>query len=734
MTRGIGVLMVLLVVGCASPDKVSVDPSGSGGGTGTGSGTGTACYPNCAGRECGTDGCGGTCGTCQPGETCGDDALCTSGDCLRECSGKNCGPDGCGGFCGVCPAGTACNGAGQCTDGGGSGCLPKCANKECGDDGCGNQCGKCAAGSICGAAGHCEADTTQCLGVGDQGECQQSGTIAVSCKAGKLVAVVCDPALGLKCGFNPTKNKYDCIKEGCTPSCVGKECGTDGCGGLCGHCDTSEICNADGQCQADTGCVPKCSGKICGPNGCGGQCGICAPNEQCTPTGTCIDPSGCTAQCGGKACGADGCGGTCGTCKPTEKCQSGACVEGSCTPSCAGKDCGSDGCGGTCGGCPSGQSCDAAGHCVTVAAGCGNLTYEGKCDANDVVVSWCEGGQVKTQDCSQYGAGFQCAWDAANAYYWCLQGCTPACTGKTCGPDGCGGSCGSCPAGQACGAGGQCGSGGACGGVTAAGICEGDTLTFCSNGQVKTVGCGQVGKSCGLVPGTGAQGCVEPVGCTPNCLSEAGTPRVCGDDGCGTVCGVCGAGQSCQDGVCGAGADACGGITVAGTCEGTVLKFCAGGTLSIQDCAQVSKACGWDAAGNGGAGWFDCMEGGGSRGTACGQVTARGVCVGNTLTYCGAQGTLQSLDCPTFGDLACLYNPSDRGGAGGYDCLEPPTCPACPADQRCQMDGTCGCDGVTLEGHCEGDTLVYCQETQLVTQACGAGKCSIGTDGWAWCL
>src|SRR5437773_250018 len=34
--------------------------------------------------------------------------------------------------------------------------------------------------------------------------------------------------------------------------------------------------------------------------------------------------------------------------------------------------------------------------------------------------------------------------------------CTPACSGKVCGPNGCGGSCGTCPSGQTCNTSGQC--------------------------------------------------------------------------------------------------------------------------------------------------------------------------------------------------------------------------------------------------------------------------------------
>jgi hypothetical protein len=61
---------------------------------------------------------------------------------------------------------------------------------------------------------------------------------------------------------------------------------------------------------------------------------------------------------------------------------------------CAGKTCGNDGCGagGTCGTCPSGTQCSSAGTCV----------------------------------------------------------CTPNCSGRQCGDDGCGGTCGTCPLGRWC--------------------------------------------------------------------------------------------------------------------------------------------------------------------------------------------------------------------------------------------------------------------------------------------
>jgi hypothetical protein len=70
-------------------------------------------------------------------------------------------------------------------------------------------------------------------------------------------------------------------------------------------------------------CTPTCAGKTCGDDGCGGSCGSCGANQACQG-GSCV----CTAQC---------CADTdCGACAA---CQNGACVTTS------GAACGS---GGTC--------------------------------------------------------------------------------------------------------------------------------------------------------------------------------------------------------------------------------------------------------------------------------------------------------------------------------------------------------------------------------------------------
>ena len=102
--------------------------------------------------------------------------------------------------------------------------------------------------------------------------------------------------------------------------------------------------------------------------------------------------------------------------------------------------------------------------------------------------------------------------------------CTPNCTGKMCGSDGCGGSCGSCGANQTCNSAGQC----------------------------------------------------QDNGCTPNCAG-----KTCGDDGCGGSCGTCANGQTCSSsGTC-TGGGSCAhpecntGTKLKSGCDTCVTKICA---------------------------------------------------------------------------------------------------------------------------------------------------------------
>ncbi|MEK7499692.1 MAG: hypothetical protein AAB649_03730, partial [Patescibacteria group bacterium] len=55
------------------------------------------------------------------------------------------------------------------------------------------------------------------------------------------------------CGTCQTGDVCDifdhCVAE-CKPECSGKQCGNDGCGGVCGNCETDSTCNeSSGQCE-----------------------------------------------------------------------------------------------------------------------------------------------------------------------------------------------------------------------------------------------------------------------------------------------------------------------------------------------------------------------------------------------------------------------------------------------------------------------------------------------------
>jgi hypothetical protein len=56
---------------------------------------------------------------------------------------------------------------------------------------------------------------------------------------------------------------------------------------------------------SSSGCVPSCAGKLCGDDGCGGSCGDCGAEEACGDAGVCVDP--CSLENAG------------GPCTPTER-------------------------------------------------------------------------------------------------------------------------------------------------------------------------------------------------------------------------------------------------------------------------------------------------------------------------------------------------------------------------------------------------------------------------------
>ena len=224
---------------------------------------------------------------------------------------------------------------------------------------------------------------------------------------------------------------------------------------------------------------------------------------------------------------------------------------------------------------------------------CADMPFAGCC--NGEIVTWCEEGVFKEIDCVVNST--TCGWQAEAGFYNCEQtgvdpsgvnpiecpgACAPDCSGKVCGDDGCGGTCGACDVGTACdsagacqtcesdctgkvcgddGCGGMCGycgdfescdATGACGTAscgdqyTAAGMCQGNTLVYCEGDLVSVRHCADEGLFCGATQESGVMGCVAEGTCTPYCEG-----KVCGDDGCGGSCGEgCAEGQVCSQGAC----------------------------------------------------------------------------------------------------------------------------------------------------------------------------------------
>ena len=369
-----------------------------------------ACVPQCTildgeyALKCGvSDGCGGSC-SCPSSHECVDDdsdpPFCFDfdADCKEICAGKwGAGTGAECGFiqafminsmsdktlcdCGACPDGQVCISEDEID--GGYCCTPDCDGRECWDNGCGGSCGTCPETSpVC---------------VCDEDDCSETAcpNCPPECEAPNGE---CDSAL---------------CELPCTSYCDGKECGGDGCGGICGECPEGYECKA-GTCEEEGGCVPDCVVKDdwdeylseCGtPDGCGGTCGPCEPDEVCAladfaEIGICFNsdencPGICEfeeAECGSVWAGFVWPDCECGECAgEQETCVNNKCV---CQPDCQDKECGPDGCGGSCGDC---ACCDFI----------------------------CEYGQCQ-----------------------CLCHCD--CTGKECGPNGCGGVCGTCPEGKTC--------------------------------------------------------------------------------------------------------------------------------------------------------------------------------------------------------------------------------------------------------------------------------------------
>lgn len=447
----------------------------------------------------------------------GDQAVCAP-----DCAGKECGSDGCGGYCGSCPDGSGCNGAGQCEE------LQSCelahaivcggkvdGNTETYDNGMSSySCkGYLGSGPEVGYVFTAEADDHIVVDLYTpfanldllitDASCEPDSCLTydddhaeLDVKAGKKYFLMVDGQGG---NAGPFTLSLSCHSS-CTPDCAGKECGTDGCGAQCGVCPGAAPFCAEGLCAMQ--CTGDCTDRNCGDDGCGGSCGNCPEGWACEDF-VCEPledpPDGCEAL-GGPGC---------------QNCFCEACVCSILPECCAigwnakcANMCGS----GDCDGCPGegsfGWACESHGECLS------DLCIEGL-QGTTVCSTFC------VEDCPNE---WSCVFNP-EVYHtkFCSTECYPDCAGVQCGSDGCGGSCGSCQEDHVC-------VDGVCDvGSVVSGVCtnDADMTVIIENGETLY----EQAMFCGLT-------CEGEGECASDCMVEgAGLTAACG--GCYGIMGAC---------------------------------------------------------------------------------------------------------------------------------------------------------------------------------------------------
>ncbi len=247
-----------------------------------------------------------------------------------------------------------------------------------------------------------------------------------------------------------------------------------------------------------------------------------------------------------------------------------------------------------------GQTCGDQGQCVPIAA-----TADAGMDAGidvagpDTCVPLCSG-----RSCGDNGCGGSCGTCASGTQCDPLSGhcvCVPVCAGRECGADQCGGECGTCPTNSACASGhchqtcggpGQtcctsgapaCESGLMCAGSLCVGAC-GDSGEPCCSGSTCTASLVCSGGTCGACP-------ASMTACSGRCVDLRSDGQNCG------TCGAsCAAAQVCVAGhcVCPTGQTSCGGQCVDLNADeahcGTCATVCPGGaTCCAGSCAALTS-------------------------------------------------------------------------------------------------------------------------------------------------
>ncbi len=302
----------------------------------------------------------------------------------------------------------------------------------------------CAEGQVC-QDGHCVDDT----------ECRTGA----DCAGGQLCEDgVCIPAD--ECLAENACDQAFITEDGRCEHFTRPDCCLDD-----NDCDSDEYCGEDNRCHVRDVCIEDADcphGLVC-------ESGLCVE---------CVESSDCPAS---EECRDNYCVDLCQDvfCDPGQVCLTGECGYPACDPA---NDLPNEGSG----------DCapyrDEALATVTPPEGVtladyGYGCHQGRCKPyedpdNDEVApaneSWCADGvdgdldgsaDMEDPDCSGPPEP-ECIWDSdchdsnPGTVDRCVSGtcayCTPRCAGRECGPDGCGGSCGSCEQGETCSAAGRC--------------------------------------------------------------------------------------------------------------------------------------------------------------------------------------------------------------------------------------------------------------------------------------
>jgi hypothetical protein len=310
-------------------------------------------------------------------------------------------------------------------------------------------------------------------------------------------------------------------------------------------------------------------------------------------------------------------------------------------------------------------------------------------------------------------------------------GCQPQCEGLTCGPDGCGGQCGTC-------------SGVPC----VQGNCQTECTPKCADKACGPNGCGG---QCGTCPGS-APNCVAgqcAAGCKPQCVGKS-----CGPDGCGGQCGTCASGKSCSAGQCiSSGATLPLGASCFNTSKacGSNAKCMATADVSDWTC-QASKQAGQPC----GPGKGDCVDGAVCKftdatknamkcyanvaiGAACGQFGMAACTAGATCAFTSSSGATAKCYADGMLDEPC-------GGLAQGQCQSGLTCMPASADipdAVCTANGQAGdacgygIGGCADDASCVWDSAAKngasCQPNGQIGDTCGDYASPTDCAPWAVC-